>query len=343
MTEHEQLKEEFANWKAPESSGLVNNSELEKKIVIKSYLDAVSVDELKNRVLVALDDIKDPKELAFKLKDLGVSDATDRQVLEQAISTRIEQYQQRLERIREFVPKQIEIIHAWLSKQDLRPQQNPEDVPVYVSDPILHLGAGEDFKTISGELFDIKQNAISISGNEDDNILAHEYFHAMSHDPNTGEVGFSFPKEGELRKNLWLDEGATMIGEFATHPTKEPNKRDKPDHDHIYGDGFYWLTQVYIKELGISETELLRTYFHNQPNRTNLEIKTQERFGCSIEQLKDIFFGSSPEAKEQTMKIIKREPVTLEAMEGSGLDESYNRLAQIFPFIKVVITPRPKF
>lgn len=338
-------KEQYSEWKS--TSTLDNNESLpnvesERHFAVHTYLDNIQPEELQQRVFDALKTTDDPLRRKIQLRELNLPEAYTEKELEEAIKVRIELYKERSERVKEFARRFQDKLANWLEQQKLVPAQNPKSIPVYVNDYLLHSGVENDFPDVFGEMFDAQTNVVTVTGKYDSNIIAHEYFHAMGYNPTTKDAGFRKHIEGRrIEGNLWLDEGVTMMGEFATHPTEIPNRRDHVDE--MYDDGYFWLTQVYMQEIGVSQDELMRAYFGEEPYRNQLEEKTKQRFGCNITELGNIFFGYTNEAKKQTMQIIKGVPIVLEAMEGSGLDEKYLDLKRFFPNIEVVILPRPNF
>ncbi|HYF05694.1 MAG TPA: hypothetical protein VEA59_06005 [Patescibacteria group bacterium] len=338
-------KKELQKNQFPERRGLedeaveesIESVELKMRGGISSYLDSVTPEELKHRVISALSKIDDPHKLRFKLQELGLSEKPSNEELLQAIEKHIEGYQQRVAQVREFIPTHLPKLNEWLDREGYTPRQRPEDIPVIVNDYLLHSGVENDFPHVFGEFFNGEENFITITGKHGNNVTAHEYVHGIAFDPETKTGGFI----AEGGKNVWLDEGVTMLGEFATYPTKVPGRRDDPEE--LYDDGYMWLTRIYMQEVGVSEQDLFKAYFGTEPQKTELEKKTQRRFGCSVVDLQGLFLGYSQEAKENVLKIIKGEVVVLEAMEGSGVDQHFTELQKIFPNIEVVVTPLPKF
>lgn len=324
-----------------ERTKTLNNFEQETKAEIHSYFENISPEDLTGRVWDGLNRITDPIRKKIKLKGLHLGENASETEVKSALYEHILKYQERVNELNNFIPEHLKKVHEWLDEKDLTPKQNPDLIPVIISDEILHLGVENDYPPVFGEYFDVEHNTIFLTGQENLNAVAHEYFHGMAYNSETKEAGFKHFLEGKHSGNVWLDEGITMIGEFATFPTREKNKRDK--YDEMYDGGYYWLTQLFLKELNVSQDEALRAYFMEEPYRSQFEKKTKERFGCTIDELNELLIGYSDESKEKIIKIIKGESVKLEAMEGSGLDKSYIKLQHIFPKIEVIITPRPVF
>lgn len=339
---HTDAQAEHANWKAPDGVNKredVPTREHEPRGGINAYLDVVSPNEMQQRVLVALQNDDNPTSRKLRLRDLHLSENPADDELKNAVEERISEYQERVKAIREFIPKHLHSLQEWLQQQGLTPKQRPDIVPVYVNDYILRLGAEGEFRDVFEDSFYPEHNVIYLTGKHAHNITVHEYFHAMSHDTDTKSTGFKDMEEGVLKGNVWLDEGVTMLGEFAAYPTREPGKRDKTDE--MYDEGYMWLTKLYMEELNVSKLYMLKAYFNQDGYKADLEVKTKQRFGCSVAELNDIFFGYSLEAKEKTKKLISGEPVTLELTEGSGLIERYENLQERFPNVSIAIKPKP--
>ena len=321
----------------PEARERLVNREKSSKGMIHSYLDVSSKDQLVIKALEALEK-RNPREHKHALSELRVQGDSAKEK-RTAVEARLSLYEKKVGEVKSFLPTHLPRIEAWLEKENLTPKQRPESIPVFVADHLLYPGVPAQFPRAFGEKFDPSHNGIFVSPQHGNNVLAHEYVHGMSFDRQKQTGGFCRREGKRTLGNTWLDEAVTMIGEFATYPTKARYRRDEPDD--LYEEGYFWLMQEFQKALGISEAELLHAYFGEEPFRSQLEEKTRKRFGCSIEKLDDVFWGSSKKSKEQTLKILKGEPVSLQTYEGMGLEEKYTQLQRLFPHMSIVVKARP--
>lgn len=315
------------------------------ELAVHSYFDTERPEDIGQKVISAIEALPKPNQRkhlrAVVFRDLGLSENPTSEEIDRAFEPLIQSYQEKVREVKEGFPALFERIREWMHERGLVPKQQPEQVPVFVVDPILYLASHNGSRPRPSNHFASSHNLVQITPGFNLSMMAHEYFHAMSHDKKTGVTGFMESEGKKLRGNVWLNEGATMIGEFASFPTKHERKRDVPEA--IYEQGYWWLTQRFLEEVGATEDELMKAYFGQEPERANLENKTHARFGCGIHDLNDLFFGSSEEAKAITEKIIRGEPVLLEARSGTGMDEKYERLANLFPHVTVTIKPGPDF
>src|SRR3989339_758456 len=306
-------------------------------VPVQSYLDLMTPTELLRRVKEQIYSSSQQSKI-LKLNTLNLStDATEQQI-EQALGIYIEHYLERVQRVREQIPEQLTRTTEWLTVNQYVPRQPLERIHIVVTDQLLQLAFNNTDASSVMEEFHPEQNSVSISGQKPGNFLAHELIHALSHDPSTKETGFRQFQQGKNTGNQWVDEGMAVLGELATFPNA---RSEQDDSDKLYLDGYLWMTQLFMNELGVTQSDLFKAYFGMSPYRSDLETNVQKKFGCSITDLNDLFLGYDDDDKKTIQNILQKKPVYLSAVEGSGLDKKYLRLKQIFPLIEVDIRKMP--
>ena len=290
--------------------------------------------QLKEHVLTAILAICDPNERRWPLRELGLSLDSTSEEIEKAVLDRIDNYLTKYDELKEMLPRRIEIAEKWLEENSFRPSQDVRDVPVVLYDRVLALTRPDDRRTapaLASFRPDINTIVMSLSATETE--LAHEYGHAASYSSEGGRVGWAnIDQEGSPingRDNRWLDEGCTITAEMATSGiTLEQYQAKNPQYAM-----YYVLTRTLREELGVSEHDLMQSYFAESPEREDFERKVQERYKCSVFELGGILIGDY-DWERQNLALLTGEPVELEAPgepDEYGMYEKYQWLAKTFP------------
>ena len=201
-------------------------------------------------------------------------------------------------------------------------------------DSVLALTRPDDRRTahaLASFRPDVSTIVMSLSATETD--LAHEYAHAASYSSEGRRVGWAnIDQEGSPingRDNRWLDEGCTITAEMATSGiTLEQYQAKNPQYAM-----YYVLTRTLREELGVSEHDLMQSYFAESPEREDFERKVQERYKSSVFELGGILIGDY-DWERQNLALLTGEPVELEAPgepDEYGMYDKYQWLAKTFP------------
>lgn len=306
---------------------------------VRSYFDVTTPQEFKENFFKKIKFV-DEKERKFLAHILGLEDfrqLEDERSMEPVLDVRIAYYNEAVERIRNEQKEVLTRAEAWVAENNFMPPNDYWATPVLVSDKVLRWVDKAAYNPYSQ--FDYKENVIYFNAEHGKNVLAHEYWHAMTLNVQANEAGFSrILPEGGIKGNKWLDEGCAVMAEFGITQMDDTAQADRAEQDPIYV-GYRWLAQRFAEKLGINETVLLKAALGQEPYRQELAKKTQEIFNCTIDDLDSLFFGSTDEVKEKMLKILNGDPVTLEVIEGTSLVEDYNKLKKIFGNIEVAVKP----
>ncbi|AKM77964.1 TPA: hypothetical protein DDZ49_03255 [Candidatus Wolfebacteria bacterium] len=302
---------------------------------IRSFFDYTTPEMLKRRAVKEILALENEQKKEARMGRFGLSsEATEGEIVA-AIERRIGEYQTRIAEAKVFIPEQLKKTNEWLEGNQLHPKQPPENVSVRIVDSLLAIGVpGGDIEDVRSQ-YKPDANIIMFNPEEGWFIPAHEYMHAMGSDKEGRVVGFRYINErNEIKGNRWLDEGTAMIGEFATN-SAEDRGRDRERTDGY--EFFYWMTQQFIRELGITEAELLRAFFDQDGAREEFEKKVKERFNCTTEDLAIFPMAYSEEEREMVVRMLKGDAMTLTVPDNEHAKEKYNALAELFPNIKIRI------
>lgn len=319
----------------------IQKSEIEKPISnqVKSIIDRESFD-----IQVSIDNLSS-EEKQNLLNALKLPENTTLEHLRIRIKNHLEVYYQKVEEINRFLTEQIPAIKNYLAKNGLIPHQNPEDIPIYVTDHILEYLVDTEFTSSifsEGEYLPQKE-AIRVAKKD---VVPHELFHAMSHNKEKRTLGFYENAErnehGELIGNVWLDEGTVMLGEYDVYPIDSREISEEED-DGLYTQGYLFLTKLFQQELQVSTLDLQKAHFKQEPEYSQLVQKVRERFNCTIAELDCLFLGFNEESQEQMTSLLNGQSVTLTYVdvEGSNLGQKFRKLQNIFPTLTVEVVQPP--
>lgn len=312
---------------------------------VHSWLERFSSDELGEAVVAGLAVTSHEQLRARALRIMGLEVAASRDQQMTALRPYIERYQQRVEGFRVYQPTLGHKIATWLERDQLVPQQNIRDIPVFVTDPVLRYADREGFPGSHDAVFDTDMNVITVQADNPLFILDHESCHAMSCIVGTGVTGFvkrePFVK-GQVRGgsgNEWLNEGVTIMGEMMTSPESSRRIMYAKGEQDMYLEGFYFLSKLFQREVGFGDVDLFRAYFHQGTWRVDLETATRRRFGCTVSDLNGLFFGFSPDSQQTMQDILEgKKPVKLRVnAREEGRRRKLEALQQIFPLIEIEV------
>ena len=284
-----------------------------------------------------------PEQTQKLYKVLGLEETISPEQLQTKIESHLESYYQKVEEINTFLTEQIPIIKSYISEKGLIPHQNPEDIPIYITDPILNLLVDPEFTYSEDYKGEYLHSAGVIKTSEKD-IIPHELFHAMSHDRTEDTVGFAVMKrnsEGNPIGNTWLDEGIVMLGEYSVYPD-EGRTFHEEDYS-MYTQGYLFLTELLQNELNLSTVDLQKAHFKQEPEYSQLQEKVHNRFQCTVPELSSLFIGYDEESQRDITLLMKGIPVTRTYIEGSGTDKSLKKLQKIFPSLTIKSIKPPVF
>lgn len=304
---------------------------------IASYLDFIDRPTLQKNIIASLENIEGIEQRIIARHLNLPPDATHEQKVA-AVVERIMHYEKRLGELRTFIPDQVRKLKTWLSHEGLEASQQPDDIPVFITDRILARGmTGLPVPERNTSSYEPRANDIVIEIDESpDFVIPHEFGHAMSADTSKQQYGFRQQETSETATstygNVWLDEGCAMIVERATNL---PPERQRPVEEiDMYGT-WAWMTEIFRQELQLSEQDLLKAYLKPGADREQLEKRVIDHYGCTISELDDLFIGFDSTSKSTILALLRKEPVTLTSVEGDSHEESYRKLARIFPNIEL--------
>lgn len=301
---------------------------------VKSFFDDYSEEELVSRSRSCMMDAERMKVRMYLLQKIGLTknEFSDDE-LSSAIKDHIEKYRQKVERVKDFVPQHLTRTRMWLEKIHATPKQDPEGMFITVEDDVLSVVVdGRPPFDSNMSHFSPERNHITLDWLPNMGVLAHEYIHAMSHDPSSQTTGFRRMHEIDIIGPVWLDEGMAMIGQFRTYG------EDESAVDDLYM-GYHRTVYEFMNALGIDEEFMFKAYFGMHPYRAELEKRIEEFYGVSIDDLKKVFIGYSEESLETAAKILRKEPVTLRAKAGTHADKRNRDLAGKFGHVTAETIP----
>lgn len=274
---------------------------------------------------------------------LGLSEDTTPEQLHSKVEEHLEKYHQKVEECNQFLTEQIPIIKDYVAERGLTPHQNPEDIPVYITDPAINILTNTEFTFAAHYKGEYLPDKGVVKTSEKD-IIPHELFHAMSHDKANETLGFAIlerDEEGNPVGNTWLDEGIVMLGEYSVYPDE---RRTFHEEDYsMYTQGYLFLTELLKNELKLSTIDLQKAHFKQEPEYSQLTQKVQERFNCTIPELSCIFIGYDEDTQRDITMLMKGLPVTRTYIKGSGADKSLRKLQKIFPTLTIEAINPPIF
>lgn len=222
----------------------------------------------------------------------------------------------------------------FLSGLKLVTEQAISDIPIYLCDSVLGCVVPEAKYQTSGGQFIPHLNAIILNVDYPDWVVVHEYAHGLAYNSEKSRSGFRTILENGLAaddsSNRWLDEYCAMLLEFSATEHKLENRQVD---DEMYFT-YFKMAEVFLTEIGASEELILKAYYGDEAARQEVDQCCQNRFNCSVFELDDIMLGFNDELREMTLELLQGKPIFYQRhlqRDSSGLEEKYQRLAELFP------------